>query len=126
MPYIGWVKDTRLQSFGQKAYYTSSNFVFETKKEAQDAARRILINDKQIFEFVWNFMDGNDYEEFEKVFPEIYAFRDFRERFPECEQGDEFEDELVDLSIFNKFVKLYPFLEYGYCKAEDFEDFKKV
>lgn len=113
MGYRGWVKDTRICKFGQKEQITKTNMYYLTKDEAMEAARKILIIDKKIFLFVWEFLE-TDYDSFKDVFPNIFKFKDFESKVEQGEDpGFEFLDELVKLENFDDFLKVHPFLSYG-------------
>jgi hypothetical protein len=113
MGYRGWVKDTRMCQFGQKEQVIKTNMYYLSKNEALLAARKILVTDKKIFQFVWEFLETN-YDNFVDVFPNIFEFKDFDSRIEEGKEPEyEFLDELVDLEHFDEFLKVYPFLSYG-------------
>jgi len=113
MSLVGWVKDTRMTYFGEPVQKTKSNFYYDTYKEALYASRKLLINDKKIFDFVWEYMNINDYSDYKKIFPSICSFRDFENRATDNDPNEEFEDELVSLENFDDFVEIHPFLSYG-------------
>lgn len=115
MGYRGWVKDTRICQFGQGEQKTTTNMYYLTKQEARQAARKILVTDKKIFQFVWEYLE-TDYSSFGKVFPEIIKIEDFFSRCEEENLDSEFLDELVELDNFDKFLEIYSFLSYGVDK----------
>ncbi len=112
MGYRGWVKDKRVCQFGQKEQKTTTNMYYLTKKEAMEAARKILVTDKKIFQFVWEFLETN-YSIFGDVFPEISDIKDFEIRVEKDEPEFQLLNELVELDNFDKFLEVYPFLSYG-------------
>ena len=114
MGYRGWIKDSRMCSFGQKEQITKTNMYYETKNEARIAARKILVG-YNIFYFVWDFLDNNGFDQFKKVFPEIYGFKDFLSRYNNSEDSLDniFIEDLARLRNFDKFVDIHPYLSYG-------------
>jgi hypothetical protein len=111
MGYRGWVKDTRMCQFGKERQVTKTNMYYLTEQEARTAARKILVTDKKIFQFVWDYLDNN-YDTFKTVFPQIFHFKDFEEKFDE-EYDYVFLDELVELEDFDEFTEIYSYLSYG-------------
>lgn len=112
MGYRGWVRDSRVCQFGQKEQVTKTNMYYLTREEAKQAARKILVADKKIFQFVWEFLENN-YSSFGDVFPAIAGFPNFSSKCEDENLDLEFLDQLVELDDFDKFLEVYSFLSYG-------------